>query len=215
MQDFCEYTREFHISEYALDVKRPLRLKDLWEDDPIGSGGPDVVDAEQLTDSEKEEIKKLFYPFENIIYPPNIFKVMSNRDIKAIKRRYNTNPIFKTELKKRKLRSYSIGEDFRKAQFQEIVWLDLTFKLKTWALERGYDSFVYKNLKEGSGEDSFVTLHPNQVKATGKSFEFIEQKYLAEISSAIYTMVQRSKDQSVKLQYNVLWGQQDPMRFWD
>lgn len=215
LQDFCEYTRDFHISEYALDVKRPLRLQDLWEDDPIGSGGPDVVDAEQLTSSEKEEVRNLFYPFERVIHPPHIFNVMSTKDIKGIKRRYNTNPIFKAELKKRKFRSGSIGEDFTKAQFQEIVWLDLTFKLKTWALGRGYDSFVYKNLKEGDGEDSFVMLHPNQAKATGKSFEFLEQKYLTEIPNTICTMIQRLKNQRVKLQYNVLWGQQDPMCYWN
>ncbi|TMP88214.1 hypothetical protein CWC05_01895 [Pseudoalteromonas ruthenica] len=214
LQDFCEHTREFHISEYALDIKRPLRLKDLWEDDPIGSGGPDVVDIEHLKSSEKEEIKKIFYPFESVIHPNHVFKVMSNRDIKKIKRRYNENSIFKAELKKRKFRSKSIGEDFRKAQFQEIVWLDLTFKLKTWALERGYDSFVYKNFKEGRGEDSFVTLRPNQVKETGKSLQFLEQKYLDEIPSAISIMVQRLKQQNVKLQCNLLWGQQDPMRFW-
>ena len=219
LQDFCEYTRDFHISEYVLDVKRPLRLRDLWEDDPIGSGGPDVVDTEQLSSSEKEEIRNLFYPFESVIHPQHISDVMSIRSIKGIRRRYNTNPIFKAELKKRKFRSDSIGEDFTKAKYQEIVWLDLTFKLKTWALGRGYDSFVYQNLKEGGGEDSFVVLHPNQTKATGKSFEFLEKKYLEEMPDKICTMIQRLKHQHLKhqrieIQYNALWGQQDPMCYW-
>lgn len=140
---------------------------------------------------------------------------MSNRDIKGIKRSYDTNPLFKVELKKRKYRSESIGESFSKAQFQEIVWLGLTFKLKTWALGKGYDSFVYSNHKEGNGEDSFVTLLPQQAKATGKSFEFLEQKYLAEIPSEICSMIERLRHQRAKLQYHILWAQQNPMFYWD
>lgn len=72
LHDFCEHTRQFHISEYALDVKRPLRLKDLWEDDPIGSGGPDIVDEEQLTGSEKMKLG-VYSPHSKKSFIPHIF----------------------------------------------------------------------------------------------------------------------------------------------
>ena len=56
---------------------------------------------------------------------------------------------FKNELTKRKQRTKALGMNFKQEELQEYVWLDLTFKLTSWALANGFDSFVNKNAKEG------------------------------------------------------------------
>ncbi|SEI12458.1 hypothetical protein SAMN05660691_03960 [Rheinheimera pacifica] len=212
--DFCNYAKTFHISEYCIIANNPLRLIDLWEDDPIGSAGPMVIDKSQISLSEQREIQAIFHPFYSVIHPPHIFNSMSFKDIKAIKRNYLSNILFKEELKKRKDRSHAIGEDFNIAQYQEIVWLDLTFKLKKWALGKGYDSFVYSNKKEGNGEDAYITLLPGQLKSTGIALEFLEDKYLSEMPKVIKEMVDRYRGRSLEKVYHALWGQNDPMRYW-
>lgn len=213
--DFCHHAKKYSISEYFIATSRPLRLLDLWEDDPIGSAGPMVIEQSQISLSEQKEIQAIFYPFSNVVHPHHIFKAMSLKDIKGIKKHYFNNNIFKTELKKRKERSCAIGEDFIHAQYQEIVWLDLTFKLKKWALGKGYDSFVYSNKKEGNGEDAYVTLFPNQLKQTGNAIEFLEEKYLSEMPDIIKEMVERYRGEPSEKIYHALWGQRDPMCYWE
>ncbi|MHA2940499.1 hypothetical protein ACXJY6_19685 [Vibrio sp. RC27] len=212
--EFCNYSKTFSISEYVIHANRPLRLIDLWEDDPIGSAGPKVVSHNQLTEQELKEVQSIFYPFTDVIYPRDIFSVMSLNDIKGIKRQHMENAFFANELKKRKYRSKAIGEDFNQAQYQEIVWLDLTFKLKNWALGKGFDSFVYSNKKEGNGEDTFVTLLPNQLEATGRTMEFIEDKYLLEMPKIISELVNSGCYKFFEEVNHLLWGCQNPMPYW-
>lgn len=212
--DFCKYAKTFSISEYSLAVKNPLRLLDLWGDDPVGSAGPQVVDKDQLTSSQYDEIQKLFSPFTSVIYPQQIFNIMSLKDIKNIKRRYLSNKFFDEEFKKRKFRSRAVGEDFNQAQYQEIVWLDYTFKLKAWALNNGFDSFVYSNNKEGNGEDTFITLLANQFTISGNSLFFQEEKYLSEMPEIIKNMVTSYSNQTFRVANHALWGQKDPMCYW-
>ncbi|MGR6838027.1 hypothetical protein ACU5DF_02550 [Aliivibrio wodanis] len=211
---FCDYAKTFSISEYSIAVKNPLRLLDLWGDDPIGSAGPQVVDTKQLTSSQTEDIQKLFYPFSSVIYPPQILSIMSLKDIKNIKRRYLGNKFFEAEFKKRKFRSKAVGEDFNQAQYQEIVWLDFTFKLKSWALNNGFDSFVYSNNKEGNGEDTYITLFSNQVTSTSNALFFQEEKYLSEMPEAIKKMITSHGNGSYRVINHALWGQKDPMCYW-
>jgi len=53
--------------------------------------------------------------------------------------------------------------DDRKAWFEAV---------KKIATDNGYDSFVYKNTKEGKGDDSYMLLDPRQVKSfTAKDFD--------------------------------------------
>ena len=40
----------------------------------------------------------------------------------------------------------------------ESVWVQLTLKLRLWALENKFDSFIYKNDDEGGGDDSYVNF---------------------------------------------------------
>ncbi|EJL6633871.1 hypothetical protein IS636_003506 [Vibrio cholerae] len=215
LHEFCSYAKTFNISEYTLKINSPLRLLDLWEDDPIGSAGPKVVDSNSLTPSQQNEIHKLFTPFSDVIYPQHIFSVFSQKDIKGIKRYYSNNNLFASELKKRKERSKAIGEDFNESQYQEIIWLDFTFKLKKWALENGFDSFVYANHKEGNGEDTYVTLLPNQVSYSGASLEFNEEKYLAEMPQLISKMIGNMRNKPLHMANHVLWAQKDPMCYWE
>jgi len=115
---------------------------------------------------------------------------------------------------KRKNRSKAIGEDFSQAQYQEVVWLDLTLKFKNWAINKGYDSFVYSNTKEGNGEDNFITLLPRQLKRTDNELHFIKDLYLNEMPSVIKRMIDRSRSRSSVIVHHALWGQQNPMRYW-
>lgn len=218
LHEFCSYTRTFDISEYLLKINNPLRLIDLWEDDPIGSAGPKVVDASELTPSLKKQVNELFTPFSGVIYPQHISRVFSPKDIKdikGIKRYYSTNKLFSSEFKKRKERSKAVGEDFNQSQYQEIIWLDYTFKLKNWALRNNFDSFVYANHKEGNGEDTYVTLVPNQVSYSGASLEFNEEKYLAEMPKLISEMIGNMGNKPLHMANHVLWAQRDPMCFWE
>jgi hypothetical protein len=215
LTDFSNYASTFSISEYTCEAKRSLRLNDLWDDDPIGSAGSNVVDFTQLTSAELNEINSIFTPFTGVIYPDQIYKYLSIDDIKKIKRRYSNNQIFSDELRKRKGRSLAVGEDFTHAQYQEIVWIDLTLQLRTWALGRGYDSFVYANNREGKGEDAYVTLLSNQVKKTDKKLNFLKEKYMNEMPSIIRNMINNHKKYSNGVAYHVLWGQQDPMVYWE
>ncbi len=214
LYEFCSYAKTFEISEYSLKINSPLRLVDLWEDDPIGSAGPNVVDASELTPSLQKQVKELFTPFSDVIYPHHISRVFSLKDIKGIKRNYSSNKLFASELKKRKERSKAIGEDFNQSHYQEIIWLDFTFKLKNWALRNGFDSFVYANHKEGNGEDTYVTLLPNQASYSGTSLEFNEEKYLAEMPKEISEMIRNMGNKPLHIANHVLWAQKDPMCFW-
>lgn len=214
LANFCSHAKKFSISEYSLGVNRPLRLIDLWEDDPIGSGGPLVVEQSQISSSELKEIQEIFHPFSSVIHPKDIFSRMSKNKIKDIKPRYKNDSVFSAELNKRKKRSVAIGENFNNAQYHEIVWLDFSFKLKEWALGKGYDSFVYSNEKEGNGEDTYITLLPEQLSKTGIVFEFLEDKYLSEMPAILREVVERYRGRPLESVNHLLWGLRDPMRYW-
>ncbi|MEF2141171.1 hypothetical protein V1U69_11345 [Vibrio alginolyticus] len=214
LYEFCSYAKTFEISEYSLKINNPLRLFDLWEDDPIGSAGPKVVDSSELTPTHQKEVHELFAPFSDVIYPQHIFRIFSLKDIKGIKRHYASNKLFSSELKKRKNRSVAIGDDFNQSQYQEIIWLDFTFKLKNWALTNGFDSFVYSNHKEGNGEDTYVTLLANQVSYSGTSLKFNEEKYLAEMPELINEMISNMVNKPQHVVNHVLWAQKNPMCYW-
>jgi len=212
LNSFCEYARLFSIYEYEFESKNPLRIIDLWEDDPIGSGGPKVIADTTIKLSWQKEINTLFQPFTDVIYPHHTHQNVSKKDLKKIMKRYANNPLFLSELRKRKTRSAAIGEDFTKARHQELVWLDLTFKLKTWAVGKGYDSFVYTNDKEGGGADTYVTLLPNQLKRTGNRLVFNTKKYMDEAPNSIRQELGSS--QKSETRHHMLWGGNDPTRYW-
>jgi len=59
--------------------------------------------------------------------------------------------------------------DPRSSLEDKTEWFEAVQKIAT---DNGYDSFVYKNKKEGSGQDSYMLLDPRQVKSfTSKDFD--------------------------------------------
>ena len=59
--------------------------------------------------------------------------------------------------------------DPRSSLEDKTEWFEAVQKIAT---DNGYDSFVYKNKKEGSGQDSYMLLDPRQVKSfTAKDFD--------------------------------------------
>ncbi|WP_099073645.1 hypothetical protein [Proteus alimentorum] len=217
---FCNFVKNYSIFKYNVKAENPLRLIDLWEDDPIGSGGPNVVDHNYLNEQEIIEIKSLFHPFNNIIYPEDVYQSFTKKDIKNIKRTYLTNTFFSSEFNKRKDRAKAINEDFNISQNQEIVWLDLSFKLRSWALGKGYDSFVYTNKKEGNNEDTYITLLPEQLEYTNERFIFQEEKYLLEIKDLIKEIIDKQYSKSINnssiiINHYLLWAQKNPMPYWN
>lgn len=215
LSEFCSFVRLFTVAEYSLRSEQSLRLVDKWEDDPIGSAGPGVVDLNLISESDKAEIFTLFAPFRDVIYPFEIFNKLPKRHIKGLKNSYTKDPLFDQEFKKRKTRSLAIGEDFRHAQFQEVVWLDYTMRLRNWALSKGYDTFVYSNIKESDGRDTFVTLKENQISRTGRVFVFLENKYLQEMQSLMEPIISTNYFQLRGEIQHVLWGQRDPSPYWE
>lgn len=214
LSEFCAFVRQFSIREYSVQFNKPLRLIDLWEDDPIGSAGPNVVDVSSVILDEKMEIQSLFSPFSGVIYPMHVYATFSRNEIKAIRDMYKSNALFQQEFKKRKARSRAIGEDFNQTQYQEIIWLDFTLKLRSWAIAKGYDAFVYSNTKEGDGSDTFITLLSHQLQSTGKSLVFLEEKYLREMPGIIKANLNRCQNTIPEVALHALWGQRNPIPYW-
>lgn len=215
LAEFCIHANKYSIYKYHVQFEKPLRLNDLWEDDPIGSGGLGIIDKKGLSSEDYKEICSIFYPFSSVVVPRNVFGALSIEDIKGIEDSYKTSPLFQIELSKRVNRYKAIREELTQPKYLlEIVWLDLTFKLINWATDKGFDSFVYANQKEGNGEDCYVTLKANQVQETNERFEFQEKRYLNEMPQFIASMVHSLRHRPRTTVYNALWGLQDPMRYW-
>ncbi|ELB2204168.1 hypothetical protein QNZ74_003687 [Vibrio parahaemolyticus] len=215
LAEFCAHANKYSIYKYIVQFEKPLRLNDLWEDDPIGSGGVGIINKAGLSSEDYQEICSIFYPFSGVVMPQNVFGALSFADIKGIEESYKNNLQFQTELNKRVNRYKAIGEELTEPKYLlEIVWLDLTFKLIDWAMGKGFDSLVYANQKEGNGEDCYVTLKVNQVQKTDERFEFFEKRYLNEMPMFIASMVNNLRHRPRTTVYNALWGLQDPMRYW-
>ena len=146
--------------------------------------------------------------------------MLSKKVIKAIKNKYSSNQLFSSELKKRKRRSISIGEDFKLAQYQEIVWLDLSFKLRNWSINKGYDSFVYANNKEGNGADTYISLLPNQITTSDQHYHFDREKYLSLVPKALQRIIidrsrrYKSGENFPPVECGLMWAEQEPFLFW-
>lgn len=213
IQNFSDFASKFKLYEFTADIKNPLRINDLWDDDPIGSAGPSIVDPDILSKEACTQLHMLFNPFKGVIHPHEIFAHISPKEVKKIKNSYANNALFQQEIKKRKARAKAIGEDFSSAQYQEIVWIDFTLKLRLWALEYGYDSFIYLNEKEGDNTDTIIPLKPNQIITTGKTMAFNKALYLDQIKDRVIQVLNRNQH-SVGTLTHVLWAQEDPMQYW-
>lgn len=218
LMDFCEHVQAYEIKGYVLNADKPLELNDCWKDDPIGSGGLEIIDLGHLSTNEAKELKAIFDPFHTVIYPSDIYRIYTRNDMKGIKKRYSSNNLFKLELKKRKQRSLAIGHDPLITQYHEIVWLHLTFRLKDWALSKGYDVFSYVNTSEGNGEKNYVTLKPGQVKEQADQvYRFDKSKYLEDALKLLPDYISDSSIEKPKneegSEVEMLWFGQSPMKY--
>jgi hypothetical protein len=220
LKDFVAYAEQKTISKFNVEIKNPLRLTDCWMDDPIGSGGLDIFkDNHQLNPAQKKEVQKLFSPFESVVYPKDVYFRLSPEAFKTIVKTGRTNAIFKREFAKRRERSIAIGEDFNFAARHELVWIDLTLKLRSWSLSNAFDSFVYVNNSEGNGDNSYVTLNDQQVSKSLENYRFNPQKYMDIVKPMfkdyVYKIWEDSKSAPIKKDHvDTYWAGLDPLQFW-
>lgn len=200
LNSFVSYIKTATILKTSVDIKHPLRLKDCWMDDPIGSGGLEIFqDNNDLSGQQREELREIFHPFVGILYPDVVYTLLSPGQIKDIFAQGKNNHYFQNEFKKRKERSIAIGEDFAMAAAHESVWVDLTLKLRLWAIKNGFDSFVYKNEEEGSvGDESYVSLQKNQVSDGVEVYRFLEDKFRLVVGPNFANFVMDSWEQDRK-----------------
>lgn len=218
---FSAWMSKSRISEIDVDIKKSLRLKDLWMDDPIGSGGPRIVlDNPTLTEQHRNQLADIFYPFTDVVYPQDVYQAYSEQQFRGLLNGLSGNKHFQDELRKRKERSLSIGEDFRRAAVQEIVWIDLTLKLRKWALENNFDSFVYENAEEDVGSDAYVTLHPSQIKKIEGTFVFDRDEYLSQVLPVFATFIKegweesRAESKGHQTRKDTYWSGLNPAQFY-
>lgn len=217
LAQFVSWMEKVNIIATDVDIKNPIRLRDIWTDDPIGSGGPDIVLGNPaLTAKQRSEIKALFHPFTEVVYPDHVHQAYSEKQLKGIFKKWSPNKYFQDEFSKRKERSLSIGEDFKTAAAQEIVWMDLTFKFREWAIQNNFDSFVYENEGEDNGSDAYVTLNSQQIRRVVDTYFFDGDEYLSKVSPLFSSYMKarlESRGTQNPIVYDCFWSGLDPLQF--
>jgi hypothetical protein len=221
LEKFCNHASSCFIYKHEVTIKNSLTLADKWDDDPIASGGMRIFDQSGLSTRSLQQLKTIFYPFDNIIHPEHVHQMQDAKKLKGIKKKCMSNSFSNRELNKRKKRSLAIGIEWDKVVLHESLWVDLTMKLRLWALENNYDSFVYQNTKEGTGDNSFVCLNDNQAPAPSAVLRFDRDKYMSEIAPTFneFLLSQGLKNMKKSNSYvgvitNMFWGGKDPVNFW-
>lgn len=183
-QNFAQKMKQARIWDVEINISNPLRLHDCWTDDPIGSGAMAIFQGNtQLNKRQLDELRSIFFPFEDEIYPDHVHAVYKTEDINKINRTFNANALYKRELQKRKTRLESIHPAERVAYElkHEVIWTTLTLKLREWALKQGFDSFVYENISESADKrttDSYVILKNDAVGPIKRTYIFNDALYM-------------------------------------
>lgn len=222
LNDFIRFLNKTIITRFNVDINNPFRLIDCWLDDPIGSGAMKILPPRHgLTPENYRKFRNIFFPFNDIIYPDQIKKYLKPEAIKKIHDLGFENEIYRRELAKRKSRYEHIGVDFNVSANHEAVWIYLTLKLREWAMEHGYDAFVYANTKEGLGEDSYITLEDDQLEHAFGRYKFNEKKYRKIVNPQAFKEFLRKtwkeNKRSVKASHqksDMFWAGHDPSEFW-
>lgn len=96
----------------------------------------------------------------------------------------------------------------------------MTLRLRDWALQNGFDSFVYQNDQEGDGELTYVALTETQLEETGETYVFAKEDYLERVTPMFsgflrhnWEMSHRDTQAAVK-QTGTFWAGFDPLSFW-
>jgi hypothetical protein len=215
LESFASFMQTATVSRYSADIKNPLRLTDCWEDDPIGSGALQIFKGNNdLSENELVKLKELFSPFSQIIYSEHVQFMLSKNAVKDLKKRSEKDPLFKEEIEKRKQRLQAIGEKWAPAESRELVWVNLTLKLRNWALENKYDAFVYKNDCEGENEDSYITLKGRQGLKREEDFQFNKDMYLKTVSPIFDRYLNKIYKTGQTRVPGLHWAELEPTQFW-
>lgn len=185
--DFLTYIEKARIHLYRPSFGKGFRLRDCWEDDPIGSGALSIIEDEtDISPSDLRELRELFHPFgKEALHMDVIDGTLSPQTIRSWERLGRSNTIFMSELNKRKARALVRGEDWDRIKPYEIVWLHYTLKLRSWALSKGYDFFEYHNDGEDEGSLSYITLKQNSVGHAVQTLSFDTQK-LRDVAAPLF-----------------------------
>ena len=197
---FADFIKGCTFYKATIEFNKTLQLEDCWGDDPLGSGGTDILKAANLGENEARQATRIFHPFSGVIYPEDIDRQLKSSDLKSMEKAVRGNSEFREKLFKR--RRMMGDEVFALDKNPEIVWQYMTMKFHQWATQRGYDSFTYKNKEEGHGEPSFVSLSKNSIKGV-EAFTFD--------GDALYNEILPIYPQSVHIQFLAAQKGQDSM----
>ncbi|MGR5158534.1 hypothetical protein [Vibrio owensii] len=174
---FIDSMRAVTIYEYQKPKGKTLKLNDVWLDDPIGSGGTKIFDFNVLTEKQTLELKALFTPFNDVIYPQHIAEIYSKNEVSKIYKQVTKTKLGKDQMASRKFRSLTLGESWQLSKPQETIWINLTLELRKWALNDGYDYFSYENMHEKDGSMCFVALSDNTFGKPIAKHRFDHERY--------------------------------------
>lgn len=220
VEKFACFADKYVIREYELQVENPLWLNDAWDDDPIGSSEEILIKAKMI-ESHYNELQSILSEnarFTNLLTDSNRldeFVKLSNKTIEKLKKKYKKNKLFQNELNLRKKRSDKLGQKWAYAEFQEYLWLDITFKLRKKAIELGYDVFAYNNVKEGNDDVCYVSLTQEIISFGQVAYKFDIKKYRIDGERLIQEHIDWFLSQPAgKYEYYDFFFGKDPMRFW-
>lgn len=223
LQEFSQRMGKACIYETEIDIASPLRLFDCWEDDPVGSGGLRIFNnTPGLTLTQRYQLKSLFHPFTDVIYPDHVFAAYSPSQLDAITAHSALIPFFNTLLEERRSRLKALGKFHPSSMQYEAVWVLLTLQVRMWSIENGFDSWVYANNSEGAGEDSYVLLHHTQLAQVNAVYHFNPEKYLECVKPIFNDFVAKTVSE-FEAQHpagpipipHMLWAGLDPLLFFE
>ncbi len=174
---FLDSMKAVTICEYEKPKGKPLKLNDVWLDDPVGSGGTKILDMNVLTEKQISELKAIFSPFNGLIYPQHVTEHYSKNEISKIYKQITKTKLGKDEMASRKFRSLTLGESWSLSKPQETIWIYLTLELRKWALNGGYDYFSYVNMHEKDGSICYVALSDNTFGKPIAKYRFDHERY--------------------------------------
>lgn len=219
---FCGYMNNCRIVSVDVNVRSSLRLHDCWDDDPIGSGGLKIFSScSELSLQQHDQLRAIFSPFVDVIYPDHVHALLPREKIKRIYKSASSNALFKDLLAGRKSRLVAIGKYDVESMYHEAVWIDLTLRLRLWAIENGFDSFVYENTLEGAGEDSYVILAASHMSKPNYEYTFNSEKYLNTVLPIFKQFLQETlldhsqRFDSASIVQHIFWSGLDPLLFWN
>lgn len=204
------------IFEYEKPRGRALKLNDVWLDDPIGSGGTKIFDMSVLTEKQISELKAIFSPFNDVIYPQDVAEAYSTSEISRIYKQITRTKLGKNEMASRKFRSLTLGESWPHSKPQETIWTYLTLELRRWALDDGYDYFSYANMHEKNGSICYVALSDNTFGKPIAKYRFDHRRYRELPASELVTRANllALKGESSAQIDDFIWCGHKPSDYW-